>query len=162
MISNLWEVSKVTDWSLDYYRSVLFLVNTDPPLCGGGFALARPMVEALLRIHVVAGGSDCDLACIRADRYRTDFEDVAEELDELFQLEFFAKTFNAQARLALHSYTHSGAMQIARRFSGKHRHSLVHGRGEKGRGENDDTGLCYGDNHRDRLLRLRPRAREGQ
>src|ERR1700674_2503601 len=107
-------------WALmvDYHRSVLYLLKLEPDLCGGGFALARPMVEALLRIHVVAEGSECDVKCIKADRYRTDFEDVAEELDELFKLEFFAKTFNSEVRRALHSYTHSGAMQVARRFDG--------------------------------------------
>lgn len=96
------QITVVGYWALmvDYHRSVLFLLKTNPPLCGGGFALARPMVEALLRIHVVAGGSDCDLAGIRADKYRTQFEDVAEELDELFKMEFFAKTFNADVRRA--------------------------------------------------------------
>jgi hypothetical protein len=107
-------------WALmvDYHRSVLFLLKPEYNLCGGGFALARPMVEALLRVHVVAEGSECDVKCIKADRYRTDFEDVAEELDELFKLGFFAKTFNGEVRRALHSYTHSGAMQVARRFNG--------------------------------------------
>jgi len=107
-------------WALmvDYHRSVLFLLKPEYNLCGGGFALARPMVEALLRIHVVAEGSECDVKCIKADRYRTNFEDVAEELDELFKLEFFVKTFSSEVRKALHSYTHSGAMQIARRFNG--------------------------------------------
>jgi len=76
------------------------------------------MVEALLRIHVVAEGSECDVKCIKADRYRTDFEDVVEELDELFKLGFFAKSFNSEVRKALHSYTHSGAMQVPRRFDG--------------------------------------------
>jgi hypothetical protein len=107
-------------WALmvDYHRSVLFLLKPEYNLCGGGFALARPMVEALLRIHVVAGGAECDVQCIKRDRYRTNFEDVSEQLDELFGLSFFAKTFNKQVRDALHSYTHSGAMQIARRFDG--------------------------------------------
>jgi hypothetical protein len=103
---------------VDYHRSVLFLLKPEYNLCGGGFALARPMVEALLRIHIVAQGSECDVKCIKADRYRTNFEDVADELDELFKLEFFAKTFNSEVRRALHSYTHSGTMQIARRFDG--------------------------------------------
>jgi hypothetical protein len=76
------------------------------------------MVEALLRIHIVAGCSECDVQCIKHDRYRTNFEDVSEQLDELFGLSFFAKTFNKQVRDVLHSYTHSGAMQIARRFEG--------------------------------------------
>ncbi len=107
-------------WALmvDYHRSVLFLLKPEYNLCGGGFALARPMVEALLRIHLVAGGAECDVQCIKRDRYRTNFENVSEQLDELFGLGFFTKTFKKQVRDALHSYTHSGAMQIARRFDG--------------------------------------------
>ncbi len=107
-------------WALmvDYHRSVLFLLKPEYNLCGGGFALARPMVEALLRIHVVAGGRQRDVKRIKADSYRTNFEGVAQELDGLFKLGFFAKTFDKRVRDALHSYTHSGAMQIARRFDG--------------------------------------------
>jgi hypothetical protein len=107
-------------WALmvDYHRSVLFLLKPEYNLCGGGFALARPMVEALLRIHLVAGGTDAQVEQIRSDAFRTDFKGVAEDLDRLFALGFFAKTFDKRIREALHSYTHSGAMQVARRFDG--------------------------------------------
>ncbi len=63
-------------WALmvDYHRSVLLLVRPDVSLCGGGFALARPMVEALLRIHVAAGGTDSQVERIKKDEFRTDFK----------------------------------------------------------------------------------------
>jgi hypothetical protein len=107
-------------WALmvDLHRSVLLLVKPDINLCGGGFALARPMIEALLRIHIVAMGTDEQVERIRTDAFRTDFKGVAAELDQLFVLDFFAKTFDKRVRDALHSYTHSGAMQVARRFDG--------------------------------------------
>jgi hypothetical protein len=107
-------------WALmvDLHRSVLLLLKPDINLCGGGFALARPMIEALLRIHVVAMGTDEQVELIRTDQFRTHFEDAAEQIDQLFGLDFFAKTFDKRVRDALHSYTHSGAMQVARRFDG--------------------------------------------
>jgi hypothetical protein len=107
-------------WALmvDLHRSVLLLVKPDINLCGGGFALARPMIEALLRIHLVAGGTEEQVELIRTDKFRTDFKGVAEEIDQLFALDFFAKTFDKRVRDALHSFTHSGAMQVARRFDG--------------------------------------------
>ena len=107
-------------WALmvDLHRSVLFLLKSDINLCGGGFALARPMIEALLRIHLVAMGTDEQVELIRTDKFRTNFEGAAEQIDELFALDFFAKTFDKRVRDALHSYTHSGAMQVARRFDG--------------------------------------------
>jgi hypothetical protein len=107
-------------WALmvDYHRSVLFLLKPEHNLCGGGFALARPMAEALLRIHLVAGGTAAEVQRMKIDDFRTNFEGVSDQLDGLFGLGFFAKTFNKKVRDALHSYTHSGAMQIARRFEG--------------------------------------------
>jgi hypothetical protein len=107
-------------WALmvDLQRSVLLLLRPDINLCGGGFALARPMIEALLRIHLVAGGTEEQVELIRTDKFRTDFKGAAEEIDQLFALDFFAKTFDKRVRGALHSFTHSGAMQVARRFDG--------------------------------------------
>jgi len=107
-------------WALmvDLHRSALQLLNPDLNLCGGGFALARPMIEALLRIHLVAMGTDEQVELIRTDKFRTNFEGAAEQIDQLFALDFFAKTFDKRVREALHSYTHSGAMQVARRFDG--------------------------------------------
>jgi hypothetical protein len=107
-------------WALmvDFHRSVLLLLKPDVNLCGGGFALARPMIEALLRIHLVAMGTDEQVELIRTDKFRTNFEGAAEQIDQLFALDFFAKTFDKRVRDALHSYTHSGAMQVARRFDG--------------------------------------------
>lgn len=103
---------------VDLHRSVLLLLKTDTNRCGGAFALARPMIEALLRIHIVAMGTDEQEELIRTDKFRTNFEGVAEQIDQLFALDFFAKTFDKRVRNALHSYTHSGAMQVARRFDG--------------------------------------------
>ena len=107
-------------WALmvDLHRSVLFLVKPDVNLCGGGFALGRPMIEALLRIHIVAVGTEDQVELIRTDKFRTDFKGAAEEIDQLFALDFFAKTFDKRVRDVLHSFTHSGAMQVARRFDG--------------------------------------------
>ena len=55
---------------------------------------------------------------IKTDKFLTDFKGAAGEIDQLFALDFFASTFDMRVRDALHSFTHSGAMQVARRFDG--------------------------------------------
>lgn len=105
-------------WNLmiDYHMSIVLLLQQG--LCGGALALVRPMVEAWLRAHLVLSGNDEVLRQIKTDKYRTDFEDVADQIDEAFGLRFFGRTLDERVRKSLHSYTHSGGLQIARRFDG--------------------------------------------
>jgi hypothetical protein len=63
-------------------------------------------------------GDDKVYQSIRDDSYRTNFAEVPRQIDEAFGLEFFGKNLSTDVVSALHSYTHSGGMQIARRFTG--------------------------------------------
>ena len=103
-------------WSLllDYHTAIVMLLPKE--LYGAAFALMRPIVEAWVRVHVVKMGSDDTVLEIKNDSYKVRFDRVGEEIDKAFGLDFFAKSLKKSVRDALHSYTHSGSFQIARRF----------------------------------------------
>jgi hypothetical protein len=103
-------------WSLllDYHSAIVTLLPKE--LYGAAFALMRPVIEAWVRVHVVKMGSDKTVLQIKDDTYKVRFDRVGEEIDKAFGLEFFAKSLSKSIRDALHSYTHSGSFQIARRF----------------------------------------------
>lgn len=106
----------VAYWSLllDYHLAVVTLLPKK--LYGAAFALMRPIVEAWVRVHVVKMGSDAIVSQIKNDTYKVKFDRVGKEIDKAFGLEFFGKSLTKAVRDALHSYTHSGGFQIARRF----------------------------------------------
>jgi hypothetical protein len=105
-------------WALifDYYKGVLSLIPIG--LHGSAFALVRPVVEALVRAHVVLKGSDDDVREIQQDRYRVNFVSIGPWIDGEFGLNGLFTKFLDSARDALHSYTHAGVAQLARRFEG--------------------------------------------
>ena len=106
-------------WSLtfEFHRGVLCLLSHK--FFGSAFALVRPIVEALVRAHVVIMGSEEDLRELREDEYRTNLATVGKEIDASFyRTENFFENFLNGARKALHSYTHAGTLQLCRRFSG--------------------------------------------
>jgi len=100
---------------LDYHTAIVMLLEKE--LYGAAFALLRPTVEAWVRIHVAKMGTDETVLQLKNDTYRVDFSKVGEEIDKAFELEFFEKSLNKVVRDALHSYTHSGWFQVARRFN---------------------------------------------
>ena len=103
-------------WALlfDFHRSVLDLIPK--PLCGGAFALVRPCMEAVARAHVVVKGTAADVKSLQDDAYRTNFFTIGPWIDSTFGAgDLFTKMFD-RARNALHSYTHAGISQLARRY----------------------------------------------
>lgn len=107
-------------WSLllDYHVAIVTLLPKE--LYGAAFALMRPIVEAWVRVHVVKMGSDAVVRQIKNDKYKISFDRVGKEIDKAFGLDFFDKSLSKAVRDSLHSYTHSGGFQIARRFDESH------------------------------------------
>lgn len=105
-------------WSLafEFHRGILCLVSHK--FYGAAFALARPLVEATIRAHVVIAGSSEDIERLRRDEYRTNFKTIGPEIDKAFQTDSLFENFLGQAKDALHGYTHAGLHQLGRRFSG--------------------------------------------
>ena len=108
----------VAHWNLiiDFHMSITSLLLQN--LCGGAFGLMRPLTEAWLRAHLVVSANENVYQAIKDDTYRTNFAEVPKQIDEAFGLQFFGKNLSPEVVSALHSYTHSGGMQIARRFKG--------------------------------------------
>lgn len=108
----------VAHWTLmiEYHMSITSLLQQN--LSGGAFSLMRPLTEAWLRAHLVVSGNDKVFQSIKDDSYRTNFGEVPKQIDDAFGLEFFGKNLSPSVISALHSFTHSGGMQIARRFKG--------------------------------------------
>lgn len=105
-------------WALifDYHKGILKLLSEE--FSGGAFALVRPLMEALVRGHLVLICTEDDFQKIKDDEYRTNFTTVGKQIDEAFGLGTFFNNFLNHAREALHSFTHSGVSQLARRFKG--------------------------------------------
>ncbi len=112
------DVMLIAYWSLilDYHKGILSLLRTG--YCGSAFALVRPLVEALIRSHVVLMGSDDDVRKIRDDDYFVNFKTIGGQIDTTFGLDGFFERFLNGALDALHSFTHSGSSQLGRRFEG--------------------------------------------
>ncbi len=105
-------------WSLsfEFHRAILCLI--EQKFYAAAFALVRPIIETAVRAHVVLMCSDETLRKLHTDEYRTNLATVGAEIDNAFDMEGFFQNFLANARAALHSYTHVGMLQLGRRFSG--------------------------------------------
>lgn len=103
-------------WALifDFHNGILLLENG---FNGSAFALVRPIVEALVRAHVSLIGTNKDIAALQADDYRTNFGTIGDEIDNAFELGGLMQKFLDGAKNALHSYTHSGTLQLGRQFT---------------------------------------------
>ncbi len=112
------ETLLIAYWALifDYHKGILALLSNG--FCGSAFALVRPVVEALVRSHLVLMCSQEDLRKIQQDEYRVNFETVGAQIDAAFGLEGLLDNLLRGSRTALHSFTHSGVSQLARRFEG--------------------------------------------
>jgi hypothetical protein len=106
-------------WALifDYHKGILSLISNG--FCGSAFALVRPVVEALVRWHVAVKGSTDDVQGLQQDVYRVNFATIGPWVDAEFGLGNFFTRLLTRARDALHSYTHAGVSQLARRFDGR-------------------------------------------
>jgi hypothetical protein len=104
--------------ALEHHQAISLLITER--LTGSAFALMRPMVETVVRAYWISGVARDD----QVERARQDDKKAfpplmemsaavgkAYEADELF--ERFMSAWDAMC-----SYTHSGARQIGRRFSG--------------------------------------------
>lgn len=64
-------------------------------------------------------GSEEDLGRIQSDAYTVNFKAIGAKIDADFGLDHLMENFlNEVTRSALHSYTHSGLLQLGRRFDG--------------------------------------------
>jgi len=105
-------------WSLAFelHKAILALIRIE--YLGASFALVRPIVETVIRAHLVIYVSENVLKEILDDKYRTNFWNVGKEIDDQYRMEGIFEKFLKDATPALHGYTHIGMHQIGRRFKG--------------------------------------------
>jgi hypothetical protein len=105
-------------WSLtfEFQRAILCLIANK--FYGAACALVRPIIEAVVRAHVVIMADQKTLEQLRKDEYRTNLATIGKEIDAYFKSDEVFENFLKEARVALHSYTHAGMMQLGRRFTG--------------------------------------------
>lgn len=107
------------NWALifDYRKSILNCIER--AWYGSAFALVRPVVESLVRAHVAVKGTAEDVERLQRDDYRTNLATIGGWIDTEFGSgDLFKNFLNKKTRDALHSYTHGGIAQLARRFDG--------------------------------------------
>ncbi|MFZ0299115.1 MAG: hypothetical protein WAM13_12265 [Candidatus Sulfotelmatobacter sp.] len=106
----------VSYWSmiLDYCKGIGCLLHHK--FHSPAFALQRPLVEALIRAHVVLVGSEVEVAKIRRDRYNVSYEKDGARIDRALGLGSLFEDFLKTSRNVLHSLTHSGTAQLQKRW----------------------------------------------
>jgi hypothetical protein len=105
-------------WSLifEYSKGILCLARYE--FYSPAAALLRPLVEALVRAHIVKIGLEDDVDRIRKGRYKVNYDKDGARIDKAFSLGSLFDSFLKRVRNVLHSFTHSGNAQLWRRWSG--------------------------------------------
>lgn len=110
-----------TDQIFEHHQSILYLIEKGLP--GSAFALVRSLIEAFFKVQwAVACADDAAVESISTNR-RFEFpgtEDMVKQIDEKLQTNGFFLDFKKNAWDAMNSYTHTGLLQLSRRFSGTH------------------------------------------
>jgi hypothetical protein len=105
------------DMLFDYHHGILVLFQYRCE--GAAFALARIVVETLLRAHIAVKGTEQQLQILRKDRPLRFNDENISSVDEVFDLEgLFGNMLTPEVRGVLHSFAHSGASHVERRFTG--------------------------------------------
>jgi len=108
----------VSYWSLvfEYCKGVGCLLHHK--FHAPAFALLRPMVEALVRAHVVFIGLEEDVAKIRKDWFKVSYEKDGAKIDKALGMSPIFENFLKSSQNILHSLTHSGTAQLHSRWDG--------------------------------------------
>jgi hypothetical protein len=106
-------------WSLvfELYKGILCLLKHD--YYAPAFALLRPVVDALVKSHIAHIGPDDEVRRISLDQWSLNYEKDGTRIDKAMRAERpVMEDYLKKARDLLHSFTHSGMTQLARRFEG--------------------------------------------
>jgi len=103
---------------IEHHEAVLILVRHDKT--GSSFALIRSIVEGVYRgMWINYCATDAQIQEFeRADRLPVNMPQMAQAIDERYQAQGFFEDLRARSWTALCSYTHTGMLQLGRRFNG--------------------------------------------
>jgi hypothetical protein len=102
---------------IEHHEAAFLLIVSD--MIGSAFALGRPIVEGMYRgLWLNACATDDELKrFVEKDEIRTTLGQMAEALDPAHNTGDFFQDFKKRAWNALNSYTHTGMLQLGRRFT---------------------------------------------
>jgi hypothetical protein len=105
-----------TQWHLNatLHNSILTLFQANLP--AGAFALLRPVIENLFRVHLLVMGEPDGIQKLRSDKFRLNFFHDTRKIDDHFGLGGDFKSLVAGMVDFLHSLTHLGMQQMRRQF----------------------------------------------
>ena len=102
---------------IEHHGAILLLFRSN--LVGSGFALVRSLVEILVRgVWMTACATDAQVKKFREqDKLDLTFGEMSDAIDKACGIDFF-HDFKTRSWDALNSYTHTGILQLGRRFTG--------------------------------------------
>jgi len=112
---------------IEHHEAVLLLIMRE--MVGSAFALGRPIVEGMYRalwLNVCATDDELN-RFIQNDEIDLTLMQMAEAIDPAHNAGDFFQQFKKQVWKALNSYTHTGMLQLGRRFT---KHEVVNSYGE--------------------------------
>jgi len=101
---------------IEHHDALLLLLRSK--LIGSGFALVRSIIEILVRgVWITACATDAQVKKFRdQDKLDLTFGEMSDAIDKTCGIDFF-HDFKTQSWATLNSYTHTGILQLGRRFS---------------------------------------------
>jgi hypothetical protein len=103
--------------ALEHHEAISLLIKRQ--LTGSAFALVRPMVDTVMRAHWINAVA-CDEQVEQAREDKNVFppmKEMSEAVGQAYSADELFRQFTSEWE-AMCSYTHSGARQIGRRFTG--------------------------------------------
>jgi hypothetical protein len=102
---------------IEHHAAILLLLRSE--LVGSGFALVRSVVEILVRgVWMTACATDAQVKKFREqDKLDLNFGEMSDAIDKACGIDFF-HDFKTKSWATLNSYTHTGILQLGRRFTG--------------------------------------------
>jgi len=101
---------------IEHHRAMLLLIRN--ARVGSAFTLARSIVESMYRGMWINGcATDQQIQAFEADdKFPVNMPDMAKAIDEAYRAHGFFENLRERGWAALCSYTHSGMLQLGRRF----------------------------------------------
>jgi hypothetical protein len=105
------------DQGLEHHAAILLMLRSG--LIGSAFAMVRPLVEIAVRgTWITTSASEAEVKKFREkDQIDLSFGQMSAAIDKTCGIDFFAP-FKIKSWDALNSYTHTGILQLGRRFTG--------------------------------------------
>lgn len=107
----------IIDQTIEHHAAILLLLRFG--MTGSAFALTRVVTEAVVRgVWLTACATDAEvMKFVGKDEIQPTYGEMSGAIDTTCGIDYFAD-FKKQSWKALNSYTHTGMLQIGRRFTG--------------------------------------------